>query len=118
MKALDRKLLRDLWLIKGQALAIALVIGGGVATFVTWMGTQESLDQTRAAYYERYRFAGVFSVVKRAPERLAVSIAHIPGVKAVDTRIVRDVTLDIAGLDEPAIGRLISIPERGSPVAA
>jgi putative ABC transport system permease protein len=115
LKALDRKLLRDLWRIKGQALAIALVIGGGVATFVTWMGTLESLDQTRAAYYERHRFADVFAVVKRAPERLAVSIARIPGVKAVDTRIVRDVTLDIAGLDEPAVGRLISIPERGSP---
>ncbi len=115
MKALDRKLLRDLWRIKGQTLAIALVIGGGVATFVNWMGTLESLDQTRAAYYERYRFADVFAVVKRAPERLAVSIARIPGVKAVDTRIVRDVTLDIAGLDEPAVGRLISIPERGSP---
>ena len=30
MKALDRKLLRDLWKMKGQALAIILVIVSGV----------------------------------------------------------------------------------------
>ena len=113
MRVLDRKLLRDLWRIKGLVLAIALVIGAGVATFVMWMGTLESLDQTRAAYYERHRFADVFAVVKRAPARIAGRIALIPGVKTVDARIVKDVTLDIPGLEEPATGRLISIPERG-----
>ncbi len=115
MRALDRKLLRDLWRIKGQALAIALVIGAGVATFVMSMGTLDSLEQTRAAYYERYRFAEVFALVKRAPELLAERIAGIPGVKMMETRIVKDVTLDIPGLEEPATGRLISIPERGEP---
>jgi putative ABC transport system permease protein len=113
MRALNRKLLRDLWRIKGQALAIALVIGTGVAIFVMSLGVLDSLVETRAAYYERYRFADVFATVKRAPERLAARIGRIPGVKAVATRIVRDVTLDVAGLEEPATGRLVSIPERG-----
>jgi putative ABC transport system permease protein len=102
MRALNRKLLRDLWRIKGQALAIALVIGTGVAIFVMSLGVLDSLVETRAAYYERYRFADVFATVKRAPERLAARIGRIPGVKAVATRIVRDVTLDVAGLEEPA----------------
>lgn len=34
VSALNRKLIRDLWNIKGQALAIALVITAGAATFV------------------------------------------------------------------------------------
>ncbi|MCW9045762.1 MAG: ABC transporter permease, partial [Alphaproteobacteria bacterium] len=79
------------------------------------LGTLESLEQTRAAYYERYRFADVFANLKRAPQRLAAKIEAIPGVRQVETRIVKDVTLDIEGLDAPASGRLISMPDHGSP---
>jgi putative ABC transport system permease protein len=106
---LDRKLLRDLWRIRGLVVAIALVIGAGVATFVMSIGMVRSLEETRTAYYERYRFADIFSAVKRAPRRLEKQLAGIDGVKSVATRIVKDATLDIAGLDEPATGRLISI---------
>jgi len=68
MHPLDRKLLRDLWRRKGMALAIAVVIGAGLATFIMSIGALKSLDETRAAYYERYRFADIFATVKRAPE--------------------------------------------------
>ena len=34
----------------------------------------------------------------------------IPGVQVVEARLVFDVTLDVPGLSEPAVGRLISIP--------
>lgn len=108
---LNRKLLRDMWHIRGLVLAIALVIGAGVATFVMSLGMVQSLEETRTAYYERYRFADIFSTVKRAPERLARDIGDIEGIKAVATRIVKDVTLDIAGLEEPATGRLISVSD-------
>ena len=36
MRALPRKLLRDLMQMKSQSLAIALVIGCGIATFVSY----------------------------------------------------------------------------------
>ena len=39
ISSLDRKLLRDLWRIRGQALAIALVIGSGVCMFVMYRST-------------------------------------------------------------------------------
>ena len=58
--ALDRKLLRDIWEMKGQALAIAAVIAAGVTMFVTYISNFDSLYRTRAAYYERARFADVF----------------------------------------------------------
>lgn len=115
MRALDRKVVRDLMAMKGQALAIALVMGCGVATFVMSLSLLQSLSLTQEAYYERYRFAQVFARLKRAPESLATRIAEIPGVARVQTRTVVDVTLDVAGLTEPAAGRLIAIPERPTP---
>jgi putative ABC transport system permease protein len=115
MRALNRKLLRDLWDIKEQALAIAAVIGCGVATFVMSLSTLASLRLTQETYYDRYRFAQVFATLKRAPQTLEARIAEIPGVSRVQTRVVRDVTLDVAGLTEPAVGRLISIPENSRP---
>jgi putative ABC transport system permease protein len=115
MRALDRKLVRDLARMKGQVLAIALVVAGGVALFVLMLGTLQSLEVTRDAYYDRYRFADVFAQAKRAPAALIARIAEIPGVQAVETRIVVDVTLDIAGMMEPAVGRLISLPEHDAP---
>lgn len=112
MRAIHRKLLRDLGHIKGQVVAIALVIGVGVAMFIAYLSTFGSLRGTEQAYYERYRFADVFASLKRAPSSLAGRIAEIPGVEEVTTRVVADVTLDVEGMTEPVTGRLIGVPER------
>ncbi len=110
--AIDRKLLRDLWHVKGQVIAIVLILTCGVTAFVMTRSALVSLQQTRAVYYDRHRFADVFAAVKRAPRALADRISEIPGVVQVSTRVVKDVTLDVPGLAEPAVGRLISLPER------
>lgn len=111
MRSLNMKLFRDLWQIKGQALAISLVIAAGVAMYVAYISTFQSLDLTQQAYYDRYRFGDVFASLKRAPLRLSERIAEIPGVASVETRVVVGVNLDLESADEPLTGRLISIPE-------
>ena len=116
MKVLDRKLLRDLLRMRGQVLAIVLIVTCGVANLVTMMSTHGSLQLTQATYYDQYRFADVFVQLKRAPKSLVSRFEEIPGVGAVQTRVVQDVTLSVAGLAEPATGRLISIPERPTPM--
>ena len=116
MLALNRKTFRDFWQMKGQAVAIAMVIGCGVALFILSRSTLYSLDLTQDTYYERYLFAEVFASMKRAPDSLSDRIAEIPGVARLETRIVVGVNLDIPGLDEPATGRLISIPDTRKPV--
>lgn len=115
MRALDIKLLRDLVRLWAQALAIALVVGGGVATLLLAVGSYRSLDETRTAYYERYRFADVFATVRRAPKALVNQIAEIPGVAAVDARIAQFALLETPGLTAPATGVVISLPEVGEP---
>src|SRR6266567_6892669 len=115
MRMLDIKLLRDLRRLWAQALAISLVIAGGVATLVLAVGSHRSLDQTRAAYYERYGFADVFAVARRAPKTLVRQIAEIPGVAAVEARIAMLALLDIPNFREPASGQFISLPDIGEP---
>ena len=109
VRPLNRKLLRDIWNLKGQAFAISLVIGAGVAMFIMYLSTFQSLRLTQQTYYERYRFAHVFASLVRAPLELVDRIADIPGVARVEARVVVDVTLDVPELTEPASGRLIGI---------
>ena len=116
MRVLDVKLVRDLRRLWAQALAIALVVAGGVATVVLAVGSFRSLQETRIAYYERYHFADVFALVKRAPKGLAEQIAQIPGVATVETRIAKLALLDVPGYAAPATGQFLSLPESGQPV--
>ena len=60
----------------------------------------------------RYR---VFADIKRAPREVERRIAAIPGVSHVETTVVFDVTLDVAGVAEPIVGRMIGLPEGGAP---
>lgn len=115
MAMLDRKLLRDLRRMWAQALAIALVVASGVATYVLASGAYESLDETRTAYYERYRFADIFCDVKRAPKGVLDQIATIDGVAAAEARITHPALMDIDGLAEPASAMVVSLPDTGEP---
>ena len=116
MRALDIKLFRDVRRLWAQVLAIAVVVGGGVATVVLAVGSHRSLEETRIAYYERYGFADVFATVKRAPKTLVSQITQIPGVAAVDARITKLALLDIPGFAEPATGQFVSLPDFGEPL--
>jgi putative ABC transport system permease protein len=108
---LRKKALRDVLHLRGQLVAVMVVVAAGVALFVTLRSMNGYLTDARDDYYRSHRFAHVFAHLERAPERMASRIAAIPGVSAVDTRVVADVVLDVPGLEEPASGRLISVPE-------
>jgi len=112
MNALDVKLMRDLKRLWAQAVAISLVVAGGVATVVLAVGSHHSLEETRIAYYERYGFADVFAQVRRAPNTLIREIEEIPGVASVEPRIAQLALLDIPNFREPATGEFISLPDK------
>src|SRR4029079_15435963 len=95
ISALDRKLFRDLSQMKGQSIAIAIVIAAGVATFVNSRTILNSLELTRSTFYERYRFADVFARVQRAPDVIADGLAEIPGVAQVEQRSAALERLDV-----------------------
>ncbi len=111
MVGLDRKVWRDLRRMKAQVLTIALVVSSGVAALVASYSTHNSLQRAQAAVYNKYRFADVFVDLKRAPNALEEKLAHIPGVAALETRIVHDALLHIPGRAETSVGRFISVPQ-------
>ena len=114
MHHLDRKLVRDLTRMKGQALAVALVMACGLAMMIMARSLIYSLDSTSREYYEANRFAEVFAPLKRAPNALVDRVSAIDGVAAVQAGISVQVTLDIPGLEEPASGNVRSVPDLGA----
>ncbi|HVE55623.1 MAG TPA: FtsX-like permease family protein, partial [Pyrinomonadaceae bacterium] len=98
--------------MRGQIIATALVVACGIASFVSMRSTYDSLLKTQQNYYSAYHFADVFAHLKRAPESLKPEIEKIPGVAAVNTRVVSEVTLNLPNVSEPAQGKIVSIPER------
>jgi putative ABC transport system permease protein len=116
MKALDRKLIRDVKRMWAQALAVALVMAAGVATLLIGVGAYQSLSETRRAYYDRYQFADIFVTVERAPNAILNELRELPGVARAEIRIVKFALLDIAGYDLPASALVISLPEGGMPL--
>ena len=96
MKALDRKLFRDLVALKGQVVTIAVVVACGVASYVTLLSAFASIERSRAAYYEAQRFPDVFAHLERAPSGLEARVAALPGVAEAETRIVHSALIPIA----------------------
>ena len=112
---LDRKLLRDLKRLKGQAAAVSLVMACGLAMLIMARSLIHSLETTRDEYYQANHFAEVFASLKRAPNDLGARIAALPGIATVQTGLAVPVTLDLPGIPEPASGLVRSLPDFGAP---
>ena len=111
MKALQRKLLRDAWQLRGQALAIALVVIGGIATLVMALSNYQALQQTRERFYTEHRFADLFASLQRAPLTLLPELAALPGVHQAEGRVQALAQLELAGFERPITGQLVSLPQ-------
>ncbi|WP_209442395.1 ABC transporter permease [Neoroseomonas oryzicola] len=110
MSVLDRKLLRDLWALRGQVLTIALLVAVGVAVLVMSVSSFLSLRGAQEAFYAESRFPDVFAKVKRAPRTLLAQIAEIPGVAVVEGRAGGEARVDWPGAEVPVAGRVLSLP--------
>lgn len=95
MRALDLKLVRMIWRMRGQALAIAVVLAAAAATFVLSLGVHHSLTATRDAYYARNHFADVFADMTRAPRGVVDRVRAVPGVARAEGSIRQYATLEI-----------------------
>jgi len=110
---LDRKLWRDISAMRGQVASIALVVAAGVAVFVASVSSYDSLQSGRERFYDSARFPHVFVSLKRAPLSIISRLVAIPGVAAVQPRIVRDVIVDWPSAVLPVSARVISLTRGG-----
>lgn len=106
---LTRKALRDLWHLRGPAVAIGVVAACGVAAFVALRSMVHHLEGSQAAYYRANRFGDVFAHVRRAPRGELPRLAALPGVAAVDGWVSGSVVVDVPGLAEPAAGKVVGL---------
>lgn len=116
LRAIHRKVLRDVWHLRSQLLAVALVMACGIAMFVTLRSMHGWLRETMNGYYSAYRFGQVFAGARRVPDAVRSEIAALPGVAGVRVRVVMDVTVDLPGLPEPGTARLVGVPEQRTPI--
>lgn len=115
MTPLHRKLLRDLWRMKSQALAVALVLACGIGMLVMSVGMQGSLERARDRYYLNNGMADVQAQAVRAPRRLGAELAELPGVAALELRAVGQARISLPWVTEPLAAQLVSLPDDGLP---
>lgn len=111
---LHRKLARDLRELLGPILTIGIVVACGVSAFVCLTGTYRALVGARDVYYADYRMADVFASAKRAPLHVLDQLGAIPGVRRLESRVTASIRVPMEGMDSPADGIAISIPDSGS----
>lgn len=115
MTPLHRKLFRDLWRMKSQALAVALVLACGIGMLVMSVGMQGSLERARDRYYLNNGMADVQAQAVRAPRRLGAELAELPGVAALELRAVGQARISLPWVTEPLAAQLVSLPDDGLP---
>ncbi len=115
MRAINRKLMREMRSLIGQTVTIALVVGCGCAAFISQWSVYESLQRAQRDYYRAAIFGDVFATVKRAPMSLGARVAEIDGVATVTMRIQHGAMLRMPGMPEPAQAQVVSMPEVGAP---
>ncbi|PMR74924.1 ABC transporter permease [Billgrantia endophytica] len=112
---LHLKLLRDLFRLKGQALAIAVVIASGVMTLIMSVTTLEALSGSRDRFYASHHYADLFADIKRAPLGLLERLQTLDGVSRLEPRVRAPVRLDVTGFDDPVRGVILSLPDGRQP---
>jgi putative ABC transport system permease protein len=114
---LNRKLIRDLVRAKWQYFAIGLMVVLGVVFFNASYAAYVNLDASYRASYKALDFEDFGLTFNAAPERVCDRIQRIPGVRAVEGRLVEDVGLEVEskGTTRKVVGRLITIPTDREP---
>jgi putative ABC transport system permease protein len=112
MKALDRKVLRDLRQLWSQALTIALVVASGIGGFLAMLSAVDSLGRARDSFYASGHFGDVFASVRRGPDSLALRLAELPGIVDVQTTVESMARVSVPGSVDPVMGQLIGLDER------
>jgi len=112
LRALNVKLMRDLWRQRMQCLAIIVIVACGVASQITSFSLIATLNSAMQVYYESSRFPDLFVHMDALPISQADRLRSISGITAIQPRIVVDGPLQVPEEpDDPATATLIAVPE-------
>lgn len=114
---LTKKLVRELWRQKGQALAVLSVTFLGVLLFVASGAAYVDLDGSYRETRERLALADLHVAVTTATDRDVERLRTLPSVAAADGRAVVELPVEIPGATPPPrlALRVVSLPDAGAP---
>lgn len=118
ISVLATKALRDVVSMRGQLLAIVLLVAAGSATFIMMRSMHASLVSSLEDYYRTRRYPDLFIDVKQAPNEALEIIQDMPGVRDTEARIRQRVSIDIPDLDEVASADVLSLPQSTSSLSS
>lgn len=116
MNVLNRKLRRDLWQTRGMLAAVILIVAMGVSSLVGMMGTSQNLQEARNVYYGQCRMADFWVDLKKMPVTELSVLDDLAGISDLRARIAFPVIVDLAGVEEPLSGTLLTLPAEPAPV--
>ncbi len=108
MGYIDRKMRRDLWRMKGRAIASVLLITMGAMLYVSFMAMMPSVQNFFYDYYEESDFTDFEVYVNYAPLSTTQQLEAIPGVEAVEPRLIFPATVALSETEEVA-GQLYGV---------
>ena len=112
MKALDIKLLRDLYRTRGLILAIGGIITVGIMTLVTMRSAYLNLSLAKDSYYQQCRMADFWIDLKKIPLAEVEKLVQVQGVSEIQPRIQFSATVDLEDSVQPINGLVVSLPDQ------
>ncbi len=89
------KAFRDIWQMKGRALAIALILSFGVTAYIGFYASVDSLFHTRDSYYRELGAIDLNIFFQPEKREKIPDISGIPGVAQVEYRLVAMGNIDL-----------------------
>jgi putative ABC transport system permease protein len=112
-----RKMLRDIFENKGAYLACLVIIAMGLMIFTSFASVVQSLNVSQHEFYENQNFADGFVQVAGIPPGAVAKLGDIEGIRDIQGRLVKDVTLWQPESPENIYLRLISVdPGEANPI--
>lgn len=116
MRALNRKLVREMTHSAGLLLLVASIIAVGITCYVALQSAYHNLDLARRRYYRQCRMADFWIDLKKMPVAELDALYRVDGVSEVQTRIQSLATVDLPDKIVPINAQVISLPDRREPV--
>lgn len=116
MRALNRKLIRDIRHNWHMLLAVSSIIAVGIGCYVGMMSAVKNLDYSRSSYYSSCRLADFWIDLKKIPTQDVKRLAAIPGISEIRNRIQFEIILDLPESPKPVSAMVLSLPDVQTPV--
>ncbi|MCA9185854.1 MAG: FtsX-like permease family protein [Planctomycetales bacterium] len=113
---LDRKLTRDLHAARTRLAGIVVVVAIGISIFVSFVSLYANLELSRKWFYAECRMADFWVQTERIPLTEVNELKNIHGISELRPRLVQPLTVDIADVEKPIAGQLVSLPAHPTPV--